>query len=139
MKWWYEELGAEAPFDDADEVIKTKSGASVATSWQHMTARAILAYVRLDAQLRDAFALKLWPQPERKVLTDDIIALINTIQDDPDTVAERIFARIRQNPSVNQQFEEMLTEDEIEQMVDDCQSVILENFDLANAPQAQTV
>lgn len=131
MKWAYEEDGAKAPFDDSDEVIKTKTGASVATSWQHSTARAILEYVRTDAQLRDAFALKDWPQSERIVLTGDIVALIDTVALTPDGLAERIFARIRQYPSVDLQFEQMLTEDELEQMIEDSQYVIEENHRLS--------
>lgn len=131
MKWAYEEEGAETPFDDSDEVIKTKTGASVATTWQHSTARAILQYVRTDAQLRDAFSLKDWPQSERIMLTNDIIAIISTVDAQPDDVAERVFARIRQYPSVDQQFEEMLTEDEVFDMVENCQYVILENRSLA--------
>ena len=136
MKWMYEEIGAEAPFDDPDVVIKSKVGATAATSWHHYAARAIVALVRTDAQLRDAFALKDWPQPERILLTNDISNLILTAGKDLDTVADRIFARIRQRPSVDQQFDEMLTEDEIEQMLEDSQHFVREQHEMANQTPA---
>jgi len=131
MTWYYEEMGAEAPFDDTDEVIKTKTGATPARSWQHTAARAIVALMRHTAELRDAFSLRDWPQPKRVELIKDVIMLIDTFEDDPGTIAERIFEHVRNHSSVDQQFEEMVTQDELSQMIEDTQSYIEETRHLA--------
>lgn len=127
MKWYHEELGELAPFDDPDEVIKTRKGATPARSWQHSTARAFMSLMKDTAELRDSFSLHYWPLKTRIEVVEEIVALIDTFDQDPDTVSQQAFAYIRTFPSVDQQFDEMVTEDELEQMMEDFAAVVKEN------------
>ncbi|AXH59599.1 hypothetical protein [Pseudomonas amygdali] len=133
MIWYHEQHGAEAPFDDPDEIIKTRKGATPARNWQHSTARAFMSLMRDTAELRDAFALKDWPLQKRIEVVEEIIALIETFDQDPDTVSQQSFAYIRTFPQVDQQFDEMVTKDELEQMMDDFEEVVRQNRRLAES------
>lgn len=133
MPWYYEELGAEAPFDDPDEVIQTRKGATPARNWQHLTARALLARMTQGAELRDAFSLHTWPLKKRVEVVNEVVALIDTFDQDADTVAQQSFAFLRTYHSVNLQFEQMVTEDELEQMMEDFAAVVEQNRKAAKA------
>jgi len=127
MQWYHEQLGAEAPFDEPDEVIKTRKGATPARSWQHSTARAFMSLMRDTAELRDAFSLSDWPLEKRVEVVNEIIALIDTFDQDDDIVTQQAFAYVRAFPMVDLQFEQVVTQDELEQMMEDFECVLAEN------------
>jgi hypothetical protein len=130
----YEELAMKTPFDGSDAVRSGVEAAIPARSWQHMAARAAMAYVTNGHDLREAFTAKYWPEARRIAFVDELSALINDHRaDDGEDISQLIFNRLRQDEAVNIEFDEFVDEDELEQMVEDVGSVIDEIREKAKA------
>jgi len=122
MPCHFEMIGAQRPFDDTDVVRQSGVGASPARSWQHMVARAIVAYL-LDAMGAHC-VLASMPHPQRVILLNDLERLVDTYEDDREGVSERIFHRFYCDYALQQEMLQTRTEHEIFVMMDDCYQLI---------------
>jgi len=122
MPCYYENLGAQKPYDETDEVRQSGVGASPARSWQHRVARAIMANV-LDA-LGSSCVLEGYPLELRVTLVSDLEKLVDTYEDDREGVTDRIFDRLFSDYAVEQDVRQAKTQHQIHEIMDEVYQLI---------------
>lgn len=119
MSDYYIDMGAAAPYDDSDEVIKNKKGATEPRNWQHCLARTIMAIIANDCQLRDAFSIRIRDQNYRINIVNEIINIISDSTIGHSSKTESIIEYLRSTDGgTDAQFREMLEPEELEQIMD---------------------